>query len=704
MLSLEPSELTSLELLSQTLALGSLEFLLLLSTELGLGALLLDEDGLGSLLALLDNCTARQDVLVFLLGTGLGPGESGGLCLLSGLDEGRIDIGAGEVKRLSETRELRADDFGWSALELLDTLLVGRGTRRESLGRREDIGLKGEDTGRVVDADRQLSLLAAVHDELLDSGGADVEWWGERSELDDKVEGDGLVDLRELLEQTSKDDLVKRSDIALHLLIGSNLSKNGGNLPADAERMEVNLKNGEELTDLRAGALEEATAENLLEEAATGRGLGHTQKVGEPGVLVPLGLVNVEEEAAGARGADDGNGEGAEDDEGGSTLDLSLVDGRSILLGNGVGSNLGGAGPEKVVVPVPGSGVEEEVLGDEEDTGKLLVVVGHHNWLWWALAQVEESVDILDRAESLLPELELDSDVQLLEAGVEMPLKSIGVVEVDGVHLGRVLGRILDVVAEKLAEAAELSLPGVLQAKVESLKGGLLVHDLKARIVAKNIEDGPVCLPQKLQPWRNNGPVRPVLGLLAGNTGEQDGLWSLGGLQIVDIVDVDLLGLGLGVGDLRFREFDELLEDKLKLHQHPFHALIPSQTNLDSLNTGVLGDVLVLVKTLLRILSFSEIDAKFDEKDHHRFEGGDRSTPGALGGNMLVKQLKSGLGLLNPDQLLGPLEDVLRLCVRGRRHVCDTALVRGPSALRFPNSGRISRSEGQRFDVPVYTK
>ncbi|MCV5085019.1 hypothetical protein OFB78_30950, partial [Escherichia coli] len=65
-------------------------------------------------------------------------------------------------------------------------------------------------------------------------------------------------------------------------------------------------------------------------------------------------------------------------------------------------------------------------------------------------------MDIRNTAESLLPELELTGDVELLETGLKVTLKSIGVVQVDGVHLGRVLGGGLDMVAEKLAEAAEL--------------------------------------------------------------------------------------------------------------------------------------------------------------------------------------------------------------------------------------------------------
>lgn len=91
--------------------------------------------------------------------------------------------------------------------------------------------------------------------------------------------------------------------------------------------------------------------------------------------------------------------------------------------------------------------MEQVVLADEENTGELLEVVGHHDVLGGTLAQGEKSVGVLDGLEGLLPEFELDGNVQLLEASVEMALESVGVTEVDGVHLGRVLGGILEMVA-----------------------------------------------------------------------------------------------------------------------------------------------------------------------------------------------------------------------------------------------------------------
>src|SRR5690606_38415449 len=100
-----------------------------------------------------------------------------------------------------------------------------------------------------------------------------------------------------------------------------------------------------------------------------------------------------------------------------------------LLLERRVGRDLSSAGAEEVVVSAPGSGVEEVVVGDKENTGELLVVVGHHDVLGLLLGEVEEGVDILNGAEGLLPELKLNGNIELLEAGVQMTLESVGVVQ-----------------------------------------------------------------------------------------------------------------------------------------------------------------------------------------------------------------------------------------------------------------------------------
>lgn len=78
-------------------------------------------------------------------------------------------------------------------------------------------------------------------------------------------------------------------------------------------------------------------------------------------------------------------------------------------------------------------------------------------------------------------------------------------------------------------------------------------------------------------------------------------------------------------------------------------------THLDRLNTGVLGDVLVLVETILRGLSLAQANTKLDEKDHDRLQGGDRRVARALGGDMVVEKLEGAEVLVDGDEFLSAL-------------------------------------------------
>jgi hypothetical protein len=85
----------------------------------------------------------------------------------------------------------------------------------------------------MVKTNGQVALLATIHNELLNHGRGDFEWRRELSELSDEAQLYGLVHLGKLLEKSSKDDLLQRKDIFLHLGIGANLREDGGDLLAD---------------------------------------------------------------------------------------------------------------------------------------------------------------------------------------------------------------------------------------------------------------------------------------------------------------------------------------------------------------------------------------------------------------------------------------------------------------------------------------
>ena len=78
-------------------------------------------------------------------------------------------------------------------------------------------------------------------------------------------------------------------------------------------------------------------------------------------------------------------------------------------------------------------------------------------------------MNIFNAAECFLPELELDSDVELLEAGIEMSLQSVRVAEVDSMHLLLILGGIGNMVPQKLTEPSEFCFPYILLAEREGL-------------------------------------------------------------------------------------------------------------------------------------------------------------------------------------------------------------------------------------------
>ena len=65
---------------------------------------------------------------------------------------------------------------------------------------------------------------------------------------------------------------------------------------------------------------------------------------------------------------------------------------------------------------------------------------------------------------------------------------------------------------------------------------GRLVHDLQTGIVLENVQDSSVGLPEKLQPWCDDGSVCAVAGLLARDSGEEDRFGGLGGFEIFDIL------------------------------------------------------------------------------------------------------------------------------------------------------------------------
>lgn len=151
-----------------------------------------------------------------------------------------------------------------------------------------------------------------------------------------------------------------------------------------------------------------------------------------------------------------------------------------------------------------------------------------------------------------------------------MALKGVWVGEVDGVHLRGEFRGVLQMVPQQFAESAELSLTGVLGAELESLMGSGLVHNFQLGVILEDIENDAVRLPEEFEPWCDNSAVCSIARLFTRYSGEEDGLRSLRGFEIVDIGSVgrikfrlDGVGFALSFSDLLLGQIDEMLEDEL---------------------------------------------------------------------------------------------------------------------------------------------
>ena len=119
-----------------------------------------------------------------------------------------------------------------------------------------------------------------------------------------------------------------------------------------------------------------------------------------------------------------------------------------------------------------------------------------------------------------------------------------------------------------------------------------LVDGLEPGVVFERLERGAVALPKELQPRSDQGPVGPVLVLIPTDRTEQDALWRLARLQVVDVQRNSLVRLLLSLLHLRISELNETVDD-----------------HFDRRHAGVLSDILVLHETLLGSPAFPQFYA-----------------------------------------------------------------------------------------------
>ena len=101
-------------------------------------------------------------------------------------------------------------------------------------------------------------------------------------------------------------------------------------------------------------------------------------------------------------------------------------------------------------------------------------------------------------------------------------------------------------VAKDFTQPAELCVALVLQAELEGLFCDHAVHLRELDIVSQNLKNVAVCLPQKLEPWRHELAICPVLVGLVRHIAEHEILRALLLVQVVNLLNHCLQGAAQG--------------------------------------------------------------------------------------------------------------------------------------------------------------
>jgi len=339
----------------------------------------------------------------------------------------------------------------------LNGLFDEGGRRGDGFFGDEGIVHKGDAAILVVDTDVELATASTAHDiglDLLVVVGPFKPRFSQGGHQRQEVRNfDGAVHLGELSEKAGVQGPLNEGKVERIKGVGGQGLEDFGDGGAQGQRLEINLEDAVELLYGFRGKLEDVTGQGVLKQSRARRHLVESEESSEARVLalelfrLVLGDANRDSKCA----DEDLAGEAAH-----------------FLLG------LAADAAHNGVVPRPGRRMEEGIPAHQKYLGEFFVVVSHHRGARGFLSQGEEVVDILNGAESFLPELELDGGVELREASVEMVLKDVRVREVDGVLLVRVFGNVGEMEAECLAETTEFDFSLVFQAEFEGLLRDLL--------------------------------------------------------------------------------------------------------------------------------------------------------------------------------------------------------------------------------------
>mmetsp|Transcript_8542 Transcript_8542/g.23111 ORF Transcript_8542/g.23111 Transcript_8542/m.23111 type:complete len:535 (-) Transcript_8542:260-1864(-) len=305
-------------------------------------------------------------------------------------------------------------------------------------------------------------------------------------------------------------------------------------------------------------------------------------------------------------------------------------------------------GPREGEQTVPRIRVVQPRLGPSEDLRQPRVVGGHQRRLGTldALGRgADQTLDILHGPERLSPQLQGACGFELLKPHIDVRLPSGRHPKIGPIPalLVLVLDQRAQVVAENVAEPAELGRPLVRHAKTKRALRGRRIQPFQTRVVPQHVQHVPMRLPEQLEPRHDHLAIRPVRALLPTHKAEDHLLGGVLRLQVADISH-DCLRLLACLLRLGRRHLHQVLDDVAqRCHIHLLaRDTVVDQRILDL--PGLLhlhGQVHVLVHDILQ-----------------------RFRPVALVAlvrDRVMKRLQRALLLADSNKLFGSLERILRL-------------------------------------------
>ena len=144
-------------------------------------------------------------------------------------------------------------------------------------------------------------------------------------------------------------------------------------------------------------------------------------------------------------------------------------------------------------------------------------------------------MNVFDRAERLLPQLEVGRRLELLESGFKIKILRLRQSHIRAVALVAILHEVGQVVAKNLAQTTELRRALVRDAELKRAVRCHCVQCFEFVVVAQDLEYRAVRLPQKLEPRRDELAVRTIFVVLDRDGLQHQIFGSVLGLEIVDL-------------------------------------------------------------------------------------------------------------------------------------------------------------------------